>query len=135
MALPIRRRLALASGGLVVAVVMATGALVYARLESDLRTVVDDGLRSRAEALAEATIGGPEIVVAASDIGDIFARIMASRCHGQQRRATRYRPAIPLVASPSHSQTCAFLRSNDNDRAGVAQLGVILLIEEVSGCR
>jgi two-component system, OmpR family, sensor kinase len=49
--MPIRARITLISAGLVAAVLAATGFFLFVRLESDLRTVVDEGLDSRADVL------------------------------------------------------------------------------------
>lgn len=51
MKLRIRTRLTLASALLVAVILLGAGVFVYVRFESDLRTAVDAGLRSRADAL------------------------------------------------------------------------------------
>ena len=53
MSLPIRTRLTLVSAVMIAVVLAAAGAFVYLRLRSDLIHAVDDGLRSRADALLE----------------------------------------------------------------------------------
>jgi heavy metal sensor kinase len=49
--MPIRARITLISAGLVAAVLAATGFFLFVRLKTDLRTVVDEGLDSRADVL------------------------------------------------------------------------------------
>jgi two-component system, OmpR family, sensor kinase len=56
MALPVRARLALVSGALVAALLVAMGAFLFFRLRADLKATVDAGLRSRAEALLAAGV-------------------------------------------------------------------------------
>jgi heavy metal sensor kinase len=73
MTLPIRHRLALVCGALVAALIVALGAIVYLRLESDLWAAVDDELRTRAEALI-AEEGDPILAVSPTDVGDVFAQ-------------------------------------------------------------
>jgi two-component system, OmpR family, sensor kinase len=51
MSLPIRTRLTLVSAVMIAIVLAAAGAFLYLRLRSDLVQAVDDGLRSRADAL------------------------------------------------------------------------------------
>jgi two-component system, OmpR family, sensor kinase len=58
MSMPIRTRLTLVSAGMVAIVLAVAGAFVYLRLQADLARAVDDGLRSRADALL-ATGGVP----------------------------------------------------------------------------
>ena len=77
MALPIRLRLALVSALLMAAVVGGLGALVYLRLEADLVGAVDDGLVERAQDLLDEPPAGPTIPISSSDIGDVFAAIVA----------------------------------------------------------
>ena len=72
MTLPIRHRLALVCAGLVAALIVGLGALVYLRLEVDLTAATDDELQTRADALVND--GDPNIAVSATDVGDIFAQ-------------------------------------------------------------
>ncbi len=73
MSVPIRLRLALVCAGLVAAIIIALGSLVYVRLEADLLGAVDDELRTRAEAvLSEA--GVPILAISPTDVGDVFAQ-------------------------------------------------------------
>jgi heavy metal sensor kinase len=58
---------------LVAALIVALGAVVYLRLESDLIGAVDDELLTRAEALVAAN-GDPNLAVSTTDVGDIFAQ-------------------------------------------------------------
>ena len=78
MRLPIRARLALVCAGLVAAIVVALGALVYLRLEADLRAAADDGLATRAASLRDEPIGAAAIDIAPSDVGDILAQVLSS---------------------------------------------------------
>jgi two-component system OmpR family sensor kinase len=77
MTLPIRTRLALVCATLVGAIVVGLGTLVYLRLEADLRASADDQLASRAEELADEPPDGPTIDPGPSDVGDVFAQILA----------------------------------------------------------
>ena len=76
MTLPIRTRLALVCAVLVGAIVVGLGALVYLRLEADLRASADDQLASRAEELADEPPSGPVVDPGLSDVGDVFAQIL-----------------------------------------------------------
>jgi heavy metal sensor kinase len=76
MTLPIRARLAVVCAALVGGLVVGLGALVYLRLEADLRAAADDGLQTRAETLADEPPAGSVIPADASDVGDIFAQIL-----------------------------------------------------------
>ena len=78
MSVPIRLRLAIVCGALVAAIVLVLGGLVYLRLEADLRAAADDGLATRAEDLVDEPIDGPAIDIGPSDVGDIFAQVLAS---------------------------------------------------------
>ena len=78
MALPIRLRLALVSALLVSALVAGLGALVYVRIEADLRAAVDDGLTERAAQLVDEQPAGPVLSGGSQDIGDVFALIVDS---------------------------------------------------------
>lgn len=49
--MPIRTRITLISAGLMAAVLTATGLFLFVRLKTDLRTVIDEGLDSRADVL------------------------------------------------------------------------------------
>ena len=67
MSLAIRTRLTLVSAVLVAVVLAAAGAFVFLRLRSDLLHAIDDGLRSRADALLEtngalAATAGPTLI-------------------------------------------------------------------------
>ena len=75
MRLPIRTRLTLVSGALILAVLVATAAFVYLRLEAELAAAVDAGLRSRAEALLQMQDlpGGAWL----SDPTDAFGQLLA----------------------------------------------------------
>ena len=75
MALPIRLRLAIVCATLVAGLIVGLGALVYLRLEADMLAAADDGLLTRAEALASDTSDTPTLDVGPSDIGDIFAQL------------------------------------------------------------
>jgi heavy metal sensor kinase len=75
--LPIRDRLALVCGALVGAIVLGLGALVYLRLEADLRAAADDGLLSRAELLLVTPASGSTLAVGTSDVGDIFGQVLS----------------------------------------------------------
>lgn len=77
MTLPLRVRLALVSAGLVVAIVTVLGGLVYLQIEGELTASVDDGLQERAADLIADPPGGPDMPIAASDIGDVFAALLA----------------------------------------------------------
>jgi heavy metal sensor kinase len=78
VSVPIRLRLAIVCGALVAAIVLVLGGLVYLRLEADLRAAADDGLATRAEDLVDEPIDGPAIDIGPSDVGDIFAQVLAS---------------------------------------------------------
>lgn len=77
MTAPIRVRLALVCAVLVGAIVVGLGALVYLRLEADLRAAVDDGLASRTAQLIDDPPAGPTIDPGSSDVGDVFAQVLA----------------------------------------------------------
>jgi two-component system OmpR family sensor kinase len=74
----IRARLALVCAVLVGAMVVGLGAMVYLRLEADLRAVADDGLAGRAEQLADEPVTGATIEIGPSDVGDIFAQVVSA---------------------------------------------------------
>jgi len=95
MSLPIRLRLALVGAALIAALVGAFGAFVYLRLEADLTGAVDDGLAERAQALLDEPPAGPEIPAGASDVGDVFAAILASS--GRVVASTADFPTASLV--------------------------------------
>jgi two-component system OmpR family sensor kinase len=77
MTLPVRTRLALVSGALVAALLVALGAFLYLRLRNDLIEAVDAGLRSRAEALLQSgELGSPIGVLADPD--EAFAQVVSS---------------------------------------------------------
>jgi two-component system OmpR family sensor kinase len=78
VSLPIRLRLALVCAALVGSIVAAIGAVVYLRLEGDLRAAADDGLATRAEELIDEPIDGDTIDIGSSDVGDIFAQILTA---------------------------------------------------------
>jgi two-component system, OmpR family, sensor kinase len=77
MTLPLRSRLALVSAGLVVVIVAVLGGLVYLQIEGELTASVDDGLQERAADLIADPPAGLEVPIAPSDIGDVFAAILA----------------------------------------------------------
>jgi heavy metal sensor kinase len=58
--------------------VVGLGAIVYLRLEADLRAAADDGLVTRAEELINQPVAGPTIDIGPSDVGDIFAQVVAA---------------------------------------------------------
>jgi two-component system OmpR family sensor kinase len=79
MALPIRARLAVVCGALVGGLVLGLAAIVYLRLEADLRAAADDGLLSRAEAIDQDPANVPDgstLAVSPSDVGDIFGQVL-----------------------------------------------------------
>ena len=76
MALPIRARLAVVCAMLVGVLVLGLGALVYLRLEADLRAAVDDELLTRAEALVDEPADASLLAVGSTDVGDIFAQLL-----------------------------------------------------------
>jgi two-component system OmpR family sensor kinase len=76
MALPIRLRLALVTAILVAALLTGLGALVYLRLEADLRAAVDDGLADRATELVAEHPVHQVLEGGSQDIGDVFALIV-----------------------------------------------------------
>jgi heavy metal sensor kinase len=78
MSLSIRARLALVCATLVGALVVALGAIVYLRLEADLRAAADDNLTSRASDLADAPVRGGTLDIGSSDVGDIYAQVVAA---------------------------------------------------------
>jgi two-component system OmpR family sensor kinase len=78
VSVPIRVRLALVCAALVGSIAAALGAVVYLRLEGDLRAAADDGLTTRAEELRNEPIDGETIDIGASDVGDIFAQVMTA---------------------------------------------------------
>ncbi len=73
MTLPIRVRLALVCAGLVAALIVALGSVVYLRLEADLFQAVDDELRTRAEDLLDQE-DIPDLEISPTDVGDVFAQ-------------------------------------------------------------
>jgi two-component system OmpR family sensor kinase len=77
MSLPIRARLALVCGALVGVLVVGLGAIVYLRLEADLRAAADDGLQPLAASLVEEPPSGPTIAADPSDVGDIFGQVLS----------------------------------------------------------
>ena len=78
MTLSIRARLALVCAVLVGAMVIGLGAIVYLRLEADLRAAADDGLVTRADELLDQPVAGDTIDIGTSDVGDIFAQVVAA---------------------------------------------------------
>jgi heavy metal sensor kinase len=96
MALPIRARLAIVCGALVGGLVLGLAGIVYLRLEADLRAAADDGLQSRAEELVNDPPSGSIIPAGPSDIGDIFAQIVAR--DGTVRGSTPGLGGEPVVA-------------------------------------
>jgi two-component system OmpR family sensor kinase len=76
--LSIRGRLALVCALLVGAMVIGLGAIVYLRLEADLRAAADDGLVTRAEELLNQPVAGDTMDIGPSDVGDIFAQVVAA---------------------------------------------------------
>ncbi len=76
MALPIRARLALVCGALVGGLVFGLAAIVYLRLEADLRAAADDALLARANVVAEEPSEGSDLVVGPTDAGDVFAQVL-----------------------------------------------------------
>ncbi len=76
MTLPIRARLAAVCAVLVGALVIGLGALVYLRIEGDLRAAADDELLTRAEQLIDQPPAGTTIDPGQSDVGDIFAQVL-----------------------------------------------------------
>jgi heavy metal sensor kinase len=97
MTLPIRDRLALVCGALVGGIVLGLGALVYLRLESDLRATADDGLLSRAEVLVETPASESILTVGPSDVGDIFGQVLTR--DGTVLAATNGLPSGPVVGT------------------------------------
>jgi signal transduction histidine kinase len=95
MTLPIRARLAIVCGILVGAMVIALGALVYLRLEADLRAAADDGLASRADQLVAEPPSGSVVDPGPSDVGDVFAQILTR--DGAVVATTPGLPAGPVV--------------------------------------
>jgi heavy metal sensor kinase len=81
MTLSIRARLALVCAVLVGAMLVGLGAVVYLRLEADLRAAADDGLVTRAEELIDQPVTGDTIDIGPSDVGDIFAQVVAADGH------------------------------------------------------
>jgi heavy metal sensor kinase len=77
MTLPTRARLAIVCASLVGALVLGLATLVYLRLEADLRASADDGLVTRAEQLAADPPTETTIDPGPSDVGDIFAQVVA----------------------------------------------------------
>jgi heavy metal sensor kinase len=77
MTLPLRVRLALVAAALVVAIVAVLGVFVYVQLQDELTGSVDDGLAERAADLIATPPAGPTVEIAASDIGDVFAAVLA----------------------------------------------------------
>lgn len=77
MALPLRVRLAILAAALVAAIVAALGGFVYLQLEGELTASVDDGLAERAADLITEPPKGSGVEIAASDIGDVFAAVLA----------------------------------------------------------
>ena len=76
MALPIRARLAIVCGVLVGGLVLGLAAVVYLRLEADLRAAADDGLLTRAADLVSEPPTGSVLDMGPSDVGDIFAQVV-----------------------------------------------------------
>lgn len=95
MTLPIRARLAVVCGILVGAIAIALGALVYLRLEAELRAAADDGLASRADQLIAKPPAGPVVDPGPSDVGDVFAQLLAR--DGSVLASTPGLPAGPVV--------------------------------------
>jgi heavy metal sensor kinase len=110
MPLPIRVRLALVCGALVAALIVALGALVYVRLDADLVQAVDDGLATRAQGLVDddgsAAADGGILSAAPSDVGDIFAQVLA-----RDGRVVAATPGFPTSALLTPDETAALLGS------------------------
>lgn len=77
--MPIRTRITLISAGLVAAVLAVTGLFLFVRLKTDLRTVVDEGLDSRADALVARIEGGVTDIEGQDIVGtdEAFAQILS----------------------------------------------------------
>lgn len=97
MTLPIRARLAAVCAILVGGIVLGLGALVYVRLEADLRAAADDGLLTRAEQLIEEPPRSATLEIGPSDVGDVFAQIVSR--DGTVVATTAGLPAEPVVPS------------------------------------
>jgi hypothetical protein len=79
MRLRIRTRLTLISTGMTAVVLVAAGAFLYLRLQADLLQAVDDGLRSRAEAIVgvlESSAGPLGSGVTLIEPDEAFAQVM-----------------------------------------------------------
>jgi len=101
MALPLRARLALVAAALVVAIVAVLGGLVYLQLGAELTGSVDEGLAERAADLIAEPPNGSNVEVAASDIGDVFAAVLAP--DGSIEAATEGFPALVVTATARSS--------------------------------
>ena len=125
--LTIRARLALVCAALVGAMVVGLGAIVYLRLEADLRAAADDGLVTRAEELISQPVTGDTIDIGPSDVGDIFAQIMSA-----DGRVVATTPGLEGdVLAPSDLATT----SGESIRETVVQAGGEPLLSRVLAAR
>jgi len=97
MALPIRARLAVVCGALVGGLVFGLAAIVYLRLEGDLRAAADDALLARATVVAEEPSEGSDLVVGPTESGDVFAQVLTPA--GSVIATTPYLAPGPVVAA------------------------------------
>ena len=100
--LSIRARLALVCAVLVGAMVVGARGDRYLRLEADLRAAADDGLVTRADELVNQPVTGDTIDIGPSDVGDIFAQVVAAdgRVDRHDARSRgRCLPAPPISRS------------------------------------
>ena len=127
MTLSIRARLALVCAVLVGAMLVGLGAIVYLRLEADLRAAADDGLVTRAEELINQPVIGDTIDIGTSDVGDIFAQIMSA-----DGRVVATTPGLEGdVLAPSDLATI----SGESIRETVVQAGGEPLLSRVLAAR
>ena len=127
MTLSIRARLALVCAVLVGAMVVGLGATVYLRLEADLRAAADDGLVTRAEELVNQPVTGDTIDIGPSDVGDIFAQVLAA-----DGRVIATTPGLEGDAFPPSDLA---LVSGDSIRETVVQAGGEALLSRVLAAR
>ena len=127
MTLSIRGRLALVCAVLVGAMVVGLGAIVYLRLEADLRAAADDGLVTRAEELVNEPVTGDTIEIGPSDVGDIFAQVVAA-----DGRVIATTPGLEGDAFPPADLA---LVSGDTIRETVVQAGGEPLVSRVLATR
>jgi two-component system, OmpR family, sensor kinase len=133
MSLPIRTRLTLVSAVMIAIVLAAAGGFLYLRLRSDLLQAVDDGLRSRADALLGAngvliTSGPPTLI----ESDEAFAQVIGA--DGSLLASTGGIGDAPLVTgNPTLGTTPTFVETDVRTSEGEVIPARILVVDGGAG--